>query len=67
MIISNKILIIMYPLIALKPDKLEQQNNLIPYRPYTTTHMMQNHDIKVYEQFWNKIIIEDCDSNSMVE
>lgn len=60
MIISYKFVVV-YPLLAFQPIQVEEQmnNNLIPYKPYTTTTMMQNHDIKVYEQFWNNIMKEE--------
>lgn len=59
-------LIVAYPLLTFNIAN-QPNNNLIPYQPYTTTNMMQDQEVKVYEQFWNNIIKEDCDSNSMVE
>lgn len=66
MIIPYKFVVI-YPLLTFQPIDKPEQKNIIPYQPYTTTNLMKNQDIKVYEQFWNNIIKEGCDSNSMVE
>lgn len=66
MIIPYKFVVI-YPLLTLQPCDKSEQNNLIPYRAYTTTSLMTNHDIKAYERFWSNIIKEDYDSNSMTK
>lgn len=50
-------LIIAYPLLTFNLVDLPN-NNFIPYQPYTTTNMMINQEIKVYERFWNNIIKE---------
>lgn len=54
-------LIVAYPLLTLN-FSTTPTNNLIPYKPYTTTNMMQDQEVKVYEQFWNNIIKEGCDN-----
>ena len=67
MIIPSKFMVI-YPLLAFQPNQiLEPTNNFVPYQTYTTTNMMQDQDLKVYERFWGNIIKEGCDSNSMAE
>lgn len=53
-------LIVAYPLLTLN-TYYQTNNNFIPYKPYTTTSMMTNHDIKVYESFWNNIIKEESE------
>lgn len=59
MIIPYKFVVV-YPLLAFQPIQVNQPiNNLIPYKPYTTTNLMMNHDLKVYEQMWNNIMKEE--------
>lgn len=45
----------------------DTKKNTVEYVPYTSTSMIDTTDIKFYENFWNSVIKEDCDSNSMVE
>lgn len=47
--------IVVYPLLTFNEHS---PNNNVPYRPYTTTSMNTNYDIKVYEPVWNNIIKE---------
>jgi hypothetical protein len=61
MILPAKILIA-YHIISFN-SYCEPYNNFIPYQSYTTTAMIQNHDIKVYERFWNNIIKENIEAN----
>lgn len=55
-------LIVAYPLLTLNANLYNQPNNdLIPYKPYTTTTMIEDHEIKVYELFWNNIFKEELE------
>lgn len=54
-------LIVVYPLLTINSFSLDTKDNFIPYQPYTTTNMMQHHEIKVYERFWDNIIKEEYD------
>jgi hypothetical protein len=65
MIIKSACIIILSPLLY---DNFHiTKDNYAQYKPYTTTSMVDTQDPKFYENFWNSIIKEDCDSNSMVE
>ena len=55
-------LLIAYPLLVMNSQETII-NNFIPYQSYTTTAMIQNHDIKIYERFWNNIIKENIEAN----
>jgi|LakMenEpi03Aug12_release.lakeMendotaPanAssembly.Ray.scaffolds.fasta_scaffold44890_10 hypothetical protein len=55
MIIYSKF-ILLYPLITLNTNTTI---NSIPYKPYTTTRMIENQEIKVYEKYWNSIFKEN--------
>lgn len=52
-------LVIVYPLLTLNSSYTHKDT--IPYQPYTTTNMMQNYDIKVYERFWDSILKDNID------
>ena len=60
MIISYP-LVLAYPLLTINSFSLHTKDNFIPYQPYTTTNMMQNYEIKVYERFWDNILKEEYD------
>lgn len=58
--------IIVYPLLTLNASS-QSIENCKPYKPHTTSMILENKDVINYEKFWNNIIKEDCDSNSTVE
>ena len=66
MIISPQYIAVI-PLIFASCSTKDHANNYKPYVPYTTTNMMDKYEHKFYENFWNSMIKENCDSNSMVE
>jgi hypothetical protein len=45
----------------------ESCNHFDHYKPHTTTSMIKSDSLEFYENFWEYLIKEDCDSNSMVE
>ena len=66
MIINPQYLILL-PLVFSNFKVVDNKKPDIEYQPYTTSSMIDTNDIRFYENFWNSIIKEDCDSNSMVE
>jgi len=56
---------IIYPLLLIYNG--ENYHCCDHYKSYTTTSMIKNDSLEFYENFWESLIKEDCDSNSMVE
>lgn len=54
-------LIIAYPLLTLN-SYYQTNDNIISYKPYTTTSMDDHSEIKVYEPIWNNIFQEEFNS-----
>lgn len=64
MIVSPKYIIVS---LLLTDFNLTDHTYSSTYNAYTTTSMINPIEDIFYEKFWESIIKEDCDSNSMVE